>query len=489
MGESGGSSGSSSSTSVVIIILVILSVFMVLAGGWLIDSEISTASDGSIGSVARFLGYLLCFGGFVAAVIAFVVMAIVNKSAKSAKSAKPASSSPVAVAVIIILVILSVFMVLAGVWLIDSEISTASNGSVARFLGYLLCFGGLVAAVIAFVVMAIVNKSAKPAKSAKPGSSSPVAVAVIIILVILSVFMVLAGVWLIDSEISTASNGSVARFLGYLLCFGGIVAAVIAFAVNVIVDKPAESAKSVGSAESSPVTVAVWITLVISSVLMVLAGSLLLAFRDYLVDHLDLDDLEDQWLGLLGGFLLFAGLVGVVIIVVIAFVVGKSDKPAKPAGQGGTAGQGGSRRSGSPGKSPPPSPVAVAVLITLVILSGLMCLAGGLLIDSEIARVSDGSIGSAFRFLGYLLCFGGFVTAVIAFVVNAAVNKSVGSAESSPGSVAVIIILLILSVFMLLAGLVLLVFRYYQVDPLKLLDLVNQKEEVNQVEVKRRNLR
>ncbi|KAK2194546.1 MFS transporter superfamily [Babesia duncani] len=283
--------------------------------------------------------------------------------------------------------------------------------------------------------------------------------------------------------------------LGYLLLFAGLVGAVIIVVIAFVVGKsdkpakPAESAKSVGSAESSPVTVAVWITLVISSVLMVLAGSLLLAFRDYLVDHLDLDDLEDQWLGLLGGFLLFAGLVGVVIIVVIAFVVGKSDKPAKPAGQGGTAGQGGSRRSGSPGKSPPPSPVAVAVLITLVILSGLMCLAGGLLIDSEIARVSDGSIGSAFRFLGYLLCFGGFVTAVIAFVVNAAVNKSVGSAESSPGSVAVIIILLILSVFMLLAGLVLLVFRYYQVDPLKLLDLVNQKEEVNQVEVKRRNLR
>ncbi|KAK2195657.1 hypothetical protein BdWA1_003337 [Babesia duncani] len=298
--------------------------------------------------------------------------------------------------------------------------------------------------------------------------------------------MVLAGVWLIDSEISTASNGSVARFLGYLLCFGGFVTAVIAFVVNAAVNK------SVGSAESSPVTVAVWITLVISSVLMVLAGSLLLALRDYLVDHLDLDDLEDQWLGLLGGFLLFAGLVGVVIIVVIAFVVGKSDKPAKPAGTAKPAGSAGSRRSAKPAKSAKPassSPVAVAVLITLVILSGLMCLAGGLLIDSEIARVSDGSIGSAFRFLGYLLCFGGFVTAVIAFVVNAAVNKSVGSAESSPGSVAVIIILLILSVFMLLAGLVLLVFRYYQVDPLKLLDLVNQKEEVNQVEVKRRNLR
>ncbi|KAK2194381.1 uncharacterized protein BdWA1_004152 [Babesia duncani] len=71
------------------------------------------------------------------------------------------------------------------------------------------------------------------------------------------------------------------------------------------------SSTSGGSSGSSSSTSIVWKIL---SVLMVLAGSLLLALRDYLVD---LGDLGGQCLCLLGGFLLFGGLV--TLIVTMAF--------------------------------------------------------------------------------------------------------------------------------------------------------------------------
>ncbi|KAK2194566.1 uncharacterized protein BdWA1_003905 [Babesia duncani] len=364
-----GESGSSSSTSIVWKILLCLSVLMVPAGLVLLALRQHLEDPLDLGDKwLGLLGYLLFFGGIVAAVIAVVVMAIVDKPAK------PAGSSPTSL-VLITLLILSVLMVLAGLVLLAHRQHLVDLGDHEdKWLGPLggfLLFGGLVTLIVT---------TAFSGGSAESVSSSPTSL-VLITLLILSVLMVLAGSLILTFRYYLLDpldlGGQCLCLLGGFLLFGGLVTLIVTTAF---------SGRLGGSGSSTSV---VLIMLVILSVLMLLAGFVLLALRQHLVDLLDHLDPLDKWLGPLGGFLLFGGLVAAVITVLIAIV----DKP---------------------GGSDSPSFSTVAVIITFLILSVLMVLAGLLILRFrehlvDLLDLGDKWLGP----LGGFLFLSGIVTLIV----------------------------------------------------------------------------